>query len=149
MSNQLASELDALIESDPDAAERLIEKHLARIALKKRLAARQALAAHEAVKPEPSQLSVYIERKQVWIKRGTQFFRLAYEAETEAEREWYAGQLRKALAAPVAVASPLSDEQIRAALGSVTHEVPARLPVGWKNFARAIEAAHDIKEMKP
>ena len=49
-------------------------------------------------------------------------------------------------AAPVAAASPLSDEQLLAALGSVTHEVPARLPVGWKNFARAIEQAHGIKE---
>lgn len=35
----------------------------------------------------------------------------------------------------------LTDEQIIAALGTITHEVPNRLPPGWLKFARAIEAA--------
>lgn len=40
--------------------------------------------------------------------------------------------------------APLTDEQISAALAQVTHEVPCRLPPGWKKFARAIERAHGI-----
>jgi DNA-binding GntR family transcriptional regulator len=36
-SDKLAALLDDLIERDPDVAERLIEKHLGRLALKKRL----------------------------------------------------------------------------------------------------------------
>lgn len=35
--DKLEALLDSLIDSDPDAAERLIEKHLGRLALKKRL----------------------------------------------------------------------------------------------------------------
>lgn len=52
--------------------------------------ARAALKAFPAVQ-------VVVERERVWIKRGKQSFMLGYEAETEAEREWYAGQLRTAL----------------------------------------------------
>jgi hypothetical protein len=37
------------------------------------------------------------------------------------------------------VPGELTDEQILAALGSITHEVPKRLPPGWLKFARAIE----------
>jgi hypothetical protein len=54
---------------------------------------RQALASYEA---EPA-AQVVVERERVWLKRGVQSFALAYEAETDAEREWYAGQLRAAL----------------------------------------------------
>jgi hypothetical protein len=54
---------------------------------------RQALASYEA---EPA-VQVVVERERVWVKRGVQSFMLAYEAETDAEREWYAGQLRAAL----------------------------------------------------
>jgi hypothetical protein len=56
-------------------------------------ALRQALASYEA---EPA-VQVVVERERVWVKRGVQSFMLAYEAETDAEREWYAGQLRAAL----------------------------------------------------
>jgi hypothetical protein len=56
-------------------------------------ALRQALASYEA---EPA-VQVVVERERVLIKRGVQSFALAYEAETDAEREWYAGQLRAAL----------------------------------------------------
>lgn len=38
-----------------------------------------------------------------------------------------------------AAATVLTDERILAALGSITHEVPKRLPPGWLKFARAIE----------
>jgi hypothetical protein len=40
--------LDALIDCDPDAAERIIERYLGRLALRKRLAAKKARAALEA-----------------------------------------------------------------------------------------------------
>ncbi len=43
-----------------------------------------------------------------------------------------------ARAAPIPA---LTDEQILHALQSITNEPPARLPPGWKNFARAIERA--------
>lgn len=39
---------------------------------------------------------------------------------------------------------PLTDERILMALGAAVHKTPKRLPYGWKNFARAIEAAHGI-----
>jgi hypothetical protein len=51
-----------------------------------------------------------VERERVWVKRGVQSFALAYEADTDAEREWYAGQLRTALAAPAAPAEPIHPE---------------------------------------
>ena len=41
-------------------------------------------------------------------------------------------------------AKPLSDGALLGCLASVTHELPARLPLGWVKFARAIEAAHGI-----
>jgi hypothetical protein len=41
---------------------------------------------------------------------------------------------------------PLTDEEIKQALTSVDPETK-RLPPGMKAFARAIEAAHNIKEM--
>jgi hypothetical protein len=65
---------------------------------------RQALASYEA---EPA-VQVVVERERVWVKRGVQSFMLAYEAETDAEREWYAGQLRSLLAAPAAPAERLA-----------------------------------------
>lgn len=34
----------------------------------------------------------------------------------------------------------LSDEQIQKALASITHEASVRVPMGWRRFARAIEA---------
>lgn len=40
---------------------------------------------------------VCVERGRVWIKRGTQSFMLAYDADHDADAEWYAGQLRDAL----------------------------------------------------
>jgi hypothetical protein len=79
--------------------------------------AREALASYEA---EPA-VQVVVERERVWVKRGVQSFMLAYEAETDVEREWYAGQLRAALssftpdvkAAPAAPA-PLTDAELDA-----------------------------------
>jgi hypothetical protein len=65
---------------------------------------RAALASYEAA---PA-VQVVVERERVWIKRGVQSFMLAYEAETDAEREWYAGQLRSLLAAPAAPAERLA-----------------------------------------
>jgi hypothetical protein len=47
--------------------------------------------------PAAPAVQVVVERERVWIKRGVQSFMLAYEAETDAEREWFAGQLRAAL----------------------------------------------------
>lgn len=49
--------------------------------------------------PQPSEepVSVVVERGHVWIKRGVQSFKLAYEADTDEEREWYAERLRSAL----------------------------------------------------
>jgi hypothetical protein len=81
--------------------------------------ARQALAAFEAqAATSPKQTSgtsepvtVTVERERVWIKRGVQSFMLAYEADTNEEREWYAQQLRGALAAPVAQAEPMTWDQ--------------------------------------
>jgi hypothetical protein len=67
---------------------------------------KQALASYEA-KPA---VQVVVERERVWVKRGVQSFALAYEADTDAEREWYAGQLRTALAAPAAPAEPIHPE---------------------------------------
>lgn len=46
-----------------------------------------------------SGVGVFVEREAVWIKSGVQSFKLAYEADTDVERQWYAGMLRKALAA--------------------------------------------------
>lgn len=60
-----------------------------------------AAVAQAEAKPAPA-VQVVVERERVWIKRGVQSFALAYEAETDVEREWYAGQLRSLLAAPVA-----------------------------------------------
>ena len=42
-------------------------------------------------------------------------------------------------------AIPLTDDQLLSALKSVDHETQ-RLPIGFRKFARAIEAAHGIKE---
>lgn len=56
-------------------------------------------------------LRVVVDHERIKIKRGVQTFELAYEAETDDERQWYAKQLRSALAAPVAQAEPLTDEQ--------------------------------------
>lgn len=39
----------------------------------------------------------------------------------------------------IKAATVLTDERILAALGSITHEAPKRLPPGWLKFARAIE----------
>jgi len=47
--------------------------------------------------PAAPAVQVVVERERVWVKRGVQSFMLAYEAETDVEREWYAGQLRAAL----------------------------------------------------
>lgn len=49
----LAQALDELIDRDPDLAERVIEKHLGRLALKKRLAAYRAEKASEGFKLVP------------------------------------------------------------------------------------------------
>lgn len=50
-----------------------------------------------------------------------------------------------AKAAQPSQAGELSDEEILAALRSITNEPPVRLPPGWKNFARAIIAAINAK----
>jgi len=52
------------------------------------------------------------------------------------QRLWEAWQAARS--API---TALTDEQILHALQSITNEPPARLPPGWKNFARAIERA--------
>jgi len=56
------------------------------------------------------QVAVSVERGGVYIIKGVQSFRLAYEGETRAEQEWYAGVLRKALAAPTIPAIPGTKE---------------------------------------
>jgi hypothetical protein len=96
--------------------------------------ARAALASYEA---EPA-VQVVVERERVWVKRGVQSFALAYEADTDAEREWYAKQLRTALAAPAAPA-PLTDEQIEAITSCLGFGQLSPITV-----ARAIEQAHGI-----
>jgi hypothetical protein len=81
-----------------------------------------------------------VERERVWVKRGVQSFALAYEADTDAEREWYAKQLRTALAAPAAPApEPLTDEQIEAITSCLGFGQLSPITV-----ARAIEQAHGI-----
>lgn len=52
----------------------------------------EALKAAAPVSGE--QPSVTVERHRVWIKRGVQSFMLAYEADTDDELQWYAGQVR-------------------------------------------------------
>jgi hypothetical protein len=74
------------------------------------------------------------------------------QAEPTKLQGYLAGELAPAepvykvsdVAAQAAPASPeqvqrLTEAQIFAALASVTHEVPVRLPPGWLKFARAIE----------
>lgn len=84
-----------------------------------RLRAIQALDAFEQAqaetKPAPA-VQVVVERERVWIKRGVQSFMLAYEAETDAEREWYAGQLRAALSGftPDVKTAPAAPAQVPA-----------------------------------
>jgi hypothetical protein len=41
---------------------------------------------------------VKVEKGRVWIVSGGRSFMLAYDAETDEERQWYANQLRGALA---------------------------------------------------
>jgi hypothetical protein len=108
-----------------------------------------ALASYEA---EPA-VQVVVERERVWIKRGVQSFALAYEAETDAEREWYAKQLRAALsgftpdvkAAPAAPA-PLTDEQIDRLIEHSDCWTGPGLGARFKKeaFARLVEQAHGI-----
>lgn len=47
--------------------------------------------------PPSGSVEVVVERGRVWIRRGVQSFMLAYDVDTDEERQWYAGQLRNAL----------------------------------------------------
>jgi hypothetical protein len=72
--------------------------------------------------PEAELVAVVVERERVWLKRGVQSFMLAYEADTDEERQWYAQQLRTALSSftPDVKTAPAQAQQ--AAQG---------VPAGW------------------
>lgn len=63
--------------------------------------ARRLNSAHQSEQRRAplSDAEVTVERDRVWIKRGNQSFMLAYESDEPTERDWYADQLRAALAA--------------------------------------------------
>ena len=104
--------------------------------------ARQALAAYEAAKPAP----------YGWVlPQGTDdsLFRDHRTVQACTGNAWE-GWAPVYLAAPVAVASPLSDEQIDRvtdAQWAINNHKP--IYAAHRAYARAIEAAHGIKEMKP
>ncbi|CAB4139119.1 hypothetical protein UFOVP336_20 [uncultured Caudovirales phage] len=105
-----------------------------------------AIAAHEdslrekAAKPaEP--VAFVDERAIAWLesRRASALITTQLGSKKSLERPM------ALYAAPVAAASPLSDEQLLEILGDVDADTK-RLPPGVKAFARAIEQAHGIKE---
>jgi hypothetical protein len=57
----------------------------------------KAIDALNAQTERACHVGVKVERNRVWIVKGVQSFMLAYEADTDEELNWYAGQLRAAL----------------------------------------------------
>ena len=95
---------------------------------------------HPAPAPEAAPVKVVVERERVWLKRGVQSFMLAYEAETDDERQWYAEQLRGALAAftpdvKTAPAQAQPADQALAAKGRARHPI-ADIICAWANGFR-------------
>ena len=126
--------------------------------------ANEALAAHEAAKPAEHAivagalfdfLGFLTTSKRRWTFSGSDEAGPAVEAleQWAAKRGLHLdeaiveGWMEKLRAAPVAVASPLSDEQIEAM--PVWKHFVGLMPEHRLEFTRAIEAAHGIKEMKP
>lgn len=124
----------------------------------------EALAAHEAAKPAEHAivagalfdfLGFLTTSKRRWTFSGSDEAGPAVEAleQWAAKRGLHLdeaiveGWMEKLRAAPVAVASPLSDEQIEAM--PVWKHFVGLMPEHRLEFTRAIEAAHGIKEMKP
>jgi hypothetical protein len=73
---------------------------------------------------------------------------------TDGYFRWFRVAVEKRMAelktAPTAVRKPLTDDEIIDLLRSCLRpEIVMRLPPGWKNFARAIEAAHGITQQEP
>ena len=105
--------------------------------------ARAAVLADRARQyPLPDEL--YPDSKD-WLAGGyaarVKWLHVMYEAKAQEVEMWVeiAGSKRQV---------PLTDEQVLAALASITNEPPRRLPPGWKWFARAIERAHGIPAPK-
>ena len=82
-------------------------------------------------KRQAAQVKVTIDDAQGYIADYEAALKIAYEIGFENGKK--------------AQRKPLTDEEIKQALTSVDPETK-RLPPGMKAFARAIEAAHGIKE---
>lgn len=131
--------------SQADAADHLLDDHGFMIGapLVARVEALLHMPPGPVYKPSPSPQPAAPQAGEVTDEQIDAATRHIYHNGRPTTKEYRVGIVRAILALrPQAV--PMTDEQMLACLAVATHEVPARIPPGWKKVMRAVEAHHGI-----